>query len=130
MRRVFILLALVLVSFGFTKEAQISAQSVAFSYYSTIYQGDFDETLKLIKFAGKTPNEATFKTIKIYFDTSVKWAKEQGGIKNIALIDSFELQNHRMHFKFEIEYKNGSKDTDEIELIKDGDSWKVFYFVP
>ncbi|QKF65129.1 DUF4878 domain-containing protein [Campylobacter corcagiensis] len=56
--------------------------------------------------------------------------KKQGGVKNITLSDSFKLPNHKLHFKFEIEYKNSLKDKDEIELVKDKDSWKVFYFIP
>lgn len=130
MRKVLIVLVFILTSFSFAKEAEISAKSVAFSYYETIYNDKFDDTLKLIKFDGKKPTEATFKTLKIYFKTHREWAKEQGGIKEIVLYSSFTLPNHMEHMKFEILYKNGSKDKDEIELVRDGKTWKVFYFLP
>ncbi|QKF65128.1 hypothetical protein [Campylobacter corcagiensis] len=50
---------------------------MAFSYYNNIYNDKFDESLKLIKFSGKIPNKAIFKTIKIHFETAREWAKNK-----------------------------------------------------
>ena len=91
-------------------------------FHRSVEEGNIDEAMNLLS-ASVTKNFGSEK-IKLGMSQGVSETKEKGGIKSFT-INSEEVTGDVAEVNYTIEYGNGSKESQNIQLIKEDGEWKL-----
>jgi len=91
-------------------------------FHRALEKGEIEDAKILI--SGSAKSTLPDDKMNLLMNEAVKQTKEKQGIKSFK-IDQEEITGETAKVSYTIEFGNGTKETETVELIKENDEWKI-----